>query len=307
MEDLQMNPSLYTLYRARQVKPNNNNRLRRSYKTIGRVVYYIVSTLLALLFLFPLAWTIMTSFKPSSEASASPPTFLPSHLAWDNYAALGNYGNNFLQYVGNSTVVALGTVLGTIILSTLAGYGFSRFNFRGKNVLFVIMLATLMIPFQSILTPLFLILHVLQLQNTLLGLALVYITFQLPFGIFVMRNSFDSVPREIDESALIDGCTSLSLLYRIMLTVVLPGIITVGLFAFLNAWNEFLAALIFMTDSDNYTLPVQLITVQSGYLGTIDWGALQAGVTVTIFPCLVLFLLLQRYYVRGLVAGAVKG
>ena len=122
-----------------------------------------------------------------------------------------------------------------------------------------------------------------------------------------MRNSFDSVPREIDESALIDGCTSLSLLYRIMLTVVLPGIITVGLFAFLNAWNEFLAALIFMTDSDNYTLPVQLITVQSGYLGTIDWGALQAGVTVTIFPCLVLFLLLQRYYVRGLVAGAVKG
>ncbi len=272
-----------------------------------RVLYYVVCSVLAFLFVFPILWTVITAFKPSIEASASPPTFLPSHISFENFAALGNYGDNFGVYVWNSVVVALGTVVGTLLLSVLAGYGFSRFKFRGHNVLFVVILATLMIPFQSILIPLFLVLHTLHLQNSLLGLSLVYITFQLPFGVFVMRNSFDTIPREIEESARLDGCTSLTLLWRIMLKLVTPGIVTTAIFAFLNSWNEFLAALIFMTDSDKYTLPVQLLNVQSGYLNTVDWGAVQAGVTITMLPCLIIFLALQRYYVRGITAGAVKG
>jgi multiple sugar transport system permease protein len=146
----------------------------------------------------------------------------------------------------------------------------------------------------------------LQLQNTLLGLMLVYTTFQLPFGVFVMRNAFDSVPREIEEAGLIDGCSSWSILYRVMLTIVMPGVITVGLFAFFNSWNEFLAALIFMTDSSKFTLPIMLLNASSGQYGAIDWGMIQAGVTISMLPCLVLFLLLQRYYVSGLAAGAVK-
>ncbi len=276
-------------------------------KYLPRVMYYIVCSILALLFAFPILWTVITAFKPSIEASASPPTFLPSHLSLDNFKALGNYGDDFSLYVWNSMVVALGTVIGTVILSVLAGYGFSRFQFRGKNILFVVILATLMIPFQSILIPLFLVLHALHLQNTLVGLSLVYITFQLPFGVFVMRNAFDTIPREIEDSARLDGCTDLSLLWRIMVRLVVPGIVTAAIFAFLNSWNEFLAALIFMTDSDKYTLPVQLLNVQSGYLNTIDWGAVQAGVTITMLPCLIIFLVLQRYYVRGITAGAVKG
>ena len=121
-----------------------------------------------------------------------------------------------------------------------------------------------------------------------------------------MRNSFDSVPRELEEAGLIDGCNSLSVLYRIMLSIVLPGIITVGLFAFFNAWNEFLAALIFMTDNSKFTIPVLLLNAASGQYNSIDWGMIQAGVTISMLPCLVLFLLLQRYYVNGLAAGAVK-
>jgi multiple sugar transport system permease protein len=267
---------------------------------------YVACILLAVIFLFPIFWSVLTSLKPPAEALASPATGLPTRLSWDNYLKLSNYGAGLWQYASNSIVVAILTVIGAIVLSTLGGFGFSRFTFPGKNILFLMILATLMIPFQSILTPLFLILGALKLQNTLLGLALVYITFQLPFGIFVMRNTFDTVPRELEEAALLDGCTSLSLLYRVMLGMVRPGIITVGIYAFLNSWNEFLAALIFMSKETMFTLPVMLYSVRTGLFGTVDWGALQAGVTISILPSIIIFLLLQRYYMRGLMGGAIK-
>jgi multiple sugar transport system permease protein len=281
--------------------------LRGVARPLPRVLYYLVCTILAVLFLFPLFWSVFTSFKSPADASAAPANFWPSHFSLANYLDLANYGSGLSTYIFNSVVVAIGTVFGTLVLSSLAGYGFSRFNFPGKNVVFMVILSTLMIPFQSILTPLFLVLHSIHLQNTLLGLALVYITFQLPFGIFVMRNAFDTVPRELEEAGLVDGCTTVSVVYRVMLTLVLPGIVTVALFAFFSSWNEFLAALIFMTDSSKYTLPILLLNAQSGLFGTINWGALQAGVAIAMFPCLVLFLALQKYYISGLVAGAVKG
>lgn len=272
-----------------------------------RGVLYFICIALAVLFLFPIVWTAISSVKPPPEASAIPPTFLPSQIDFANYVKLNEYGRGVWNYVGNSVGTAIMTVIGSTILSTLAGYGFSRFRFPAKNFMFVMILMTLMIPFQSILIPLFLILTGLRLQNTLFGLALVYITFQLPFGVFIMRNSFDTVPREIEEAALLDGCTPLTMLYRVMFNIVKPGIITVGIYAFLNSWNEFLAALIFMTKETSFTLPILLTSVRSGYYGAIDWGALQAGLMVTILPCIIIFLLLQRYYVVGLTGGAMKG
>ncbi|KAA3664629.1 MAG: carbohydrate ABC transporter permease [Chloroflexi bacterium] len=267
---------------------------------------YIFCIILALGFLFPIVWSGLNSIKPPAEAAAVPPTYLPSHFSFENYTKLNDIGVGLPKYFSNSVIVAAITVAGTILLSGLGGYGFARFSFRGKNVLFVIILSALMIPFQSILTPLFLIMGFLKLQNTLFGLALVYITFQLPFGLFLMRNSFESIPRELEEAALLDGCSSFSMLYRVMLPLVMPGIITVTIYTFINSWNEFLAALIFMTQEDNFTLPILLSNVQAGFFG-IDWGALQAGVMVAIIPCVVLFLLLQRYYLEGLTSGAVKG
>ncbi|MCY4539023.1 MAG: carbohydrate ABC transporter permease [Chloroflexi bacterium] len=276
---------------------------------------YLVLVVLAFLFLFPILWSFLNSIKLPSEAMAVPPTYFPTVIAFDNYIELTTFGRagekdrenlGVIQHVYNSTVVALITVVGSIVLSTLGGYGFARFNFPGKNVLFIMVLSTLMIPFQSILIPLFVMIVQVDLHDTLFGLALVYITFQLPFGIFLMRNSFLAVPQEIEESALLDGCSSLSILYRLMLRLVLPGIVTVAIYAFINSWNEFLAALIFMTNQDNFTLPVFLTMVRSGLWGSVNWGALQAGVIVSIIPSLAIFLLLQRYYMDGLMGGAVK-
>ncbi|MGA8656610.1 MAG: carbohydrate ABC transporter permease [Chthoniobacterales bacterium] len=275
-------------------------------KAYKRIAYYSVCCTIAFLFLLPLLWSFVTSLKTPADANASPPNFAPSKLTLESYAKLLHYGDGIFHYFGNSLLVAMLTVIGVVLLSTLAGYGFSRFTFPGKNFLFVLILITLMIPFQSILTPLFLVLRALGLQNTLLGLALVNTTFQLPFSVFMMRNSFDSIPTDLDNAAAIDGCDSKSLLTRVLLPVVLPGVITVGLFAFLASWNEFLAALIFLTDADKYTLPVMLLNAQSGYLGTVDWGLMQAGIFISVLPCAILFLLLQRYYISGLIAGSIK-
>ena len=281
--------------------------IRRIRQRALLLLKYVILLVLALLFLFPILWSFLNSIKLPAEALAVPPTYLPTEISIENYIELTTYGKiGVAQHVYNSTVVALITVVGSIVLSTLGGYGFARFNFPGKNVLFIMVLSTLMIPFQSILIPLFVMIVQVDLHNTLFGLALVYITFQLPFGIFLMRNSFLAVPLEIEESALLDGCGSLSVLYRLMLRLVLPGIVTVAIYAFINSWNEFLAALIFMTDQDNFTLPVFLTTIRYGIWGEVDWGALQAGVIVSIVPSLAIFLALQRYYMDGLMGGAVK-
>jgi len=279
----------------------------RQKQALRYTLVYAVLIVLAAAFLFPIIWSTLNSFKPPSEAMAVPPTYLPTTFSLDNYIKLTTYGRGgIFRHVFNSAFVSVLTVLGTIVLSTLGGYGFARFSFPGKGVLFIMVLSTLMIPFQSILIPLFVMLAAVDLHNNLFGLVLVYITFQLPFGIFLMRTTFMTIPREIEESALLDGCTSLSVLYRMLLRLVMPGIVTVAIYAFINSWDEFIAALIFMTDQSNFTLPIFLTTVRSGQYGQVDWGALQAGVVISIIPSLVIFLVLQRYYMSGLMGGAVK-
>ncbi len=268
--------------------------------------YYTVCTVLALMFLFPIAWSCLTALEPASEAMASPPRYWPSRFSLENFANLAHYSQGIGHYLWNSTSIALMTVTATAVLSTLGGYGFSRFRFPGRNLMFVLILSTLMIPFQSILSPLFILLRTLHLQDTKLGLALVYTTFQLPFSVFMMRNAFDAVPREIEEAAVLDGCRPLTMLRLVMLPLVGPGLVTVCLFAFFGSWNELLAALILISDARQFTLPVMLLNAQSGQLGAVNWGLMQAGITLSILPCAALFLLLQRYYIHGLVAGAVK-
>jgi multiple sugar transport system permease protein len=261
----------------------------------------------AAIFVAPIFWTVLSTFKPPIEARQPPlPPWPTTGFSLQNYVSLDAFGEGLWHSTQNSIFVAVGTILLTVIISLLAGYGFSRFRFPFKNLCFVLILSTIMIPFQSILTPIFLVLTWLGLQNTLSGLVLVYVTLQLPFSIFMMRNSFDAVPKEIEEAARIDGARSFALLSRVMLPLVWPGAVTVALFAFLNSWNEFLAALVLMTDQGKFTLPIMMTAVQSGRFGAIDWGAVQAGVTVMMVPCLILFLALQRFYVRGLTAGAVK-
>ncbi|MAU23545.1 MAG: ABC transporter permease [Martelella sp.] len=267
----------------------------------------MIGLFLAFLFLAPLAWSLLVSFKTSAESRKPPlPPWPTTGFSTQSYQNLSDFGSGIWTYTGNSLTVSLATVVLSVVVSLLAGYGFSRFHFPFKNALFVLIIATIMIPFQSVLTPLFVILSKLGLQNTLTGIVCVYVTLQMPFSIFMMRNAFDAVPKEIEDAARVDGASVIKVLYRIMLPLVLPGVATVAIFAFLASWNEFLAALILLTDQQKYTLPVLMVAVREGQYGTIDWGAVQAGVTLMMVPCLVVFLLLQRYYIRGLTAGAVK-
>ena len=267
--------------------------------------FYVSTSIIALLFASPLLWLFLSSFKSTAEFAQVPPTYLPESVTSENYEALAAAG--MWGYVLNSALASIGTVALASLLSVLAGYGFSRFRFRGSNILFIVLLSTLMIPFQSIIPALYAILDALGLTNSIIGLILVYTSFVLPFGVFTMRASFQAIPDGIEEAAIMDGASTVTTLLRVMAPMVVPGIATVAIFAFFNAWNEFLAALILTTKQSSFTLPVALANLQSGAFGTFNWGVLEAGAIVSALPCIIVFLLLQRYYVAGLTAGAVKG
>ncbi|MFN8518422.1 MAG: carbohydrate ABC transporter permease [Chloroflexota bacterium] len=267
----------------------------------GRTPFYVLTGGLAIIFLFPLAWSAIASVSPQAGTNQ---TF---GYGLGNYETLLHWGAGLGQFVLNSTVVSVLTVMLTLSVSLLGGYAFARFDFPGKNALFLLTLAILMVPYATLLIPLFVLLNQLGLQNSLLGLAMVLTMFQLPFATFMMRISFETVPRELEESALVDGCGTFGALRRILLPAVVPGLITVGLFAFLAAWNDFFAPLILLTGSAQATLPLAVATLRQQTMGIIDYGATEAGVMVMAVPCVILFLLLQRYYVRGFMSGAVKG
>ncbi len=258
------------------------------------------------LMLGPIAASALSSLKTPAEAAASPPHFLPATLSFANYAKVFHYQAGLATYLFNSFSVALLTVCLCLLLAVPAGFGLARFPLPAKEVLFLVLLSGLMIPYQALLTPLDLQLSELGLADTHLGLAIIHTLLQLPFSIYLMRQSFEALPHELDDAARIDGCTSLQMLLRVLLPAVTPALVTVVLFAFITSWNEFLAALILMSRETEFTVPVMLVGVRQGHFGAVDWGALQAGVVVSIIPCLLIYLLLQRYYVSGLLAGAVK-
>jgi multiple sugar transport system permease protein len=165
----------------------------------------------------------------------------------------------------------------------------------------------LIIPYQALLTPIFFMFVQLRLHNSLLGLAILHTAIQLPFSLYIMRNAFEAVPRELEEAAVIDGCNSWQVLTRIYLPGIVPAVITVSLFAFITSWNEFLGALVVMNKDSAFTLPLILAAArQQTILGGTDWGMLQAGITISIIPCVLFYLLLQKYYVSGFLSGAVK-
>lgn len=279
----------------------------RPRRLLGITAFHLTALLLSGIFLAPIAFAVISSFRPPSDANLPPlPPWSSSGLSFENYAQLGRFGAGLGRYALNSLVVGVLSTVMTVVISLLAGYGFSRFPIPYKNVVFLLILAGMMVPFQSIMTPLFLILSRLGLQNSLFGLSLIYVTLQLPFAIFVMRNAFDAVPRDIDEAAKVDGASVLSMLGRVLGPLALPGVATVAMFAFLGSWNEFLAALIFLNDQNLFTLPILTKTMATGQFGSINWGAVQAGVTVLMVPCLLVFLSLQRTYLEGITTGSVK-
>jgi multiple sugar transport system permease protein len=266
-----------------------------------RTPYWVFTGALAIVFLFPLVWTGVASVSPR------PGTSQVNGWGFGNYTSLAHYQAGIGRYIYNSAFVSLLTVVLTLFISLLGGYAFARFKFPGRNALFMLTLAILMVPYATLLIPLYVLLNQVGLQNSLVGVALVLTMFQLPFATFMMRISFEAVPREMDEAALVDGCSSFTALWRVLLPAVQPGLITVGLFAFLAAWNDFMAPLILINDSTRQTLPLAISNLRGQVQGVVDYGATEAGVVVLAVPCIVLFLVLQRHYVRGFMSGALKG
>jgi multiple sugar transport system permease protein len=270
-------------------------------KLLHQMPIWVFTSAIAVMFLYPLVWTAVSSVSPLAGTSQT------DGVGFGNYLSLAHYQAGIWIYLLNSTIVAVATVAMTLTVSTLGGYAFARFDFPGKNALFLSTLAILMVPYATLLIPLYVLLNKVHLQNSLLGLALVMTMFQLPFATFMMRISFESVPRTLDEAAFVDGCTPWKALWNILLPAVKPGLVTVGLFAFLASWNDFMAPLILINDTNKMTLPLAVANLRGQVQGVVDYGATEAGVVVLALPCIVLFLVLQRHYVRGFMSGALKG
>lgn len=277
-------------------------RFGRSGYLVGAVCLAIIAVMLA-----PLVMSVFASIKPTAEAAATPPTYVPHGISIDSYARLWSYQEGLPVYLWNSLATALLTIAFTLLLTVPAAYSLARFPVPGKEVIFVVLLLALIVPYQAMLTPMFLMFADIGLTNSLFGLAILHTAIQLPFSLYILRNSFGAVPRELEEAAIVDGASSWQALVRVFVPSSVPSIVTVALFAFIMSWNEFLGALVMMSKGSKFTLPLVLAASRTETsLGGTDWGMLQAGVTISVVPCVLVYLLLQRYYVSGLMSGATK-
>ena len=257
---------------------------------------------LALVSLAPLLWMLSVSFMPTGQASSFPPPLLPSHATLDNYHALfgrTGMGRNF----ANSLLVSAAITLGLLLVNTLAGYAFAKLRFAGRERVFQMLLAALVIPAQVAMLPLFLMMKGMGLVNSfgavvIPGLATV-------FGIFLVRQYARSIPDELLEAARIDGAGEMRIFFQIVLPMLKPVLVTLTIFTFMAAWNDFMWPLIVLTDQTNYTLPVALAALSREHIQDVEM--MMAGAVVTVIPVLLLFLALQRYYIQGLLLGSVKG
>ena len=273
-------------------------------KTINIFVIYIPLIVLVFFVVTPIFWTLSLSFKHSSDIVSEHFTILPDPFTLENYTKSWSTGR-ISQYFMNSTIISISAVICVTIIVILNGFALSRFRFRGKNLFMVFMLMTQMLPRIIIISPLYLLMRDLGLVDKLASCIIVEIATAIPFQTLLMKGFMSGVPKEIDEAAEIDGCTKMQTLFTVILPVIVPGILTVFSFAFINCWNEYLLPYTFLSSGSKFPLSVGLrymITQMS-----IDYGGLAAGAITAIIPPLCLFGYVQRYLVSGMSAGAIKG
>lgn len=264
---------------------------------VKRTVLWTVMALGALAMLFPFVWTVVTSISPGASLTATP-KLIPDNPSLSPYLALFT-GANFGTAILNSLVIAVASSVLQVLTSAMAAYVFSRMPFRGRGAVFLLYLATMMIPFQVLIAPLFAEMKALGLINTYLGVLLP--TVASAFGVFLLRQAMGSVPIDFDQAATLDGAGHLRIFFQILLPLVRPALATVAVFGFLNTWNSFLWPLIILRDPSMQTLPVALTSLQGQH--STQWDVLMAGSVVSILPMLALYVFAQKYIVQG-VAGA---
>ncbi|MFB8790258.1 MAG: carbohydrate ABC transporter permease [Potamolinea sp.] len=264
---------------------------------------YALLIAIAFVMLFPLLWLLGTSLKSQTENIFQfPPQLFPSQPTLQNFITVWQ-SNPFGQYLFNSTVVAVLTVSLNLLFCSLAAYPLARLNFRGRDLIFSGIVSTIMIPFQIVMIPLYILTVQLGLKNTYLGV--IFPSIASAFGIFLLRQAFQGVPKELEEAARIDGCSELGLWWNVMLPAVRPALVTLAIFVFIGSWSDFLWPLIVLDRPEYYTLPLGVANLAGTF--SLDWRLIAAGSVISIAPVLILFLFVQRYIVPTDTSSGVKG
>jgi len=272
-------------------------------KIFGRIAFWALVFMVVVLSLAPFLWFVLTSLKSQVEVTARPPGLWPSGSLQFYFSALKNYG--LMNYLGNSLIVAGATTVINLLLATLAAYALARLRLKRAGLVMGLLLAAAMFPQTSLAGPVWRILQALDWLNSYQGLVLPYVTLTLPLAVWILTSFFRELPRDLEDAALMDGCTRWKLLWKVVFPLAAPGVFTAAILVFIYAWNEFFFALLIMTRQDVQTLPVGIALFQGEY--TMPWGEIAAASTVATLPLVALVLLFQKRIVRGLSAGAIKG
>lgn len=254
--------------------------------------------------LFPLYWLVKIALTPERVIFTEGTQLWPSAVTLENFRTV-LFHSDFLAFFSNSLMVSLGTAAATTLIAAASGYAFSRFRFRAKRLIIAVMLVTQMFPLLMIIAPIYKIVAAIGLLNSLTSLIVVYTAFNIPFATFLMQSFFDAIPKDLEEAAMMDGCTRFQALRKVIVPLTLPGLgATLG-FVFTAAWSELLFALMLINSNDKMTFPVGLLTFVSKF--SVDWGQMMAAGVLALVPSCLFFIFIQRYLVQGLTTGAVKG
>lgn len=281
--------------------------MQKSY--FSKTIIHTILILTSLLSVFPFIWLTSTSLKGINEdIFAYPPQIIPQDFTWINYIEVWQKVD-FMCYFWNSLIVAGLTVILNLILSSLAGYPLARMHFRGKKVFFFSILATIMIPFQAIMLPVYIItlkLHLIDSVNNVMGYLGLVMPFAVSaFGIFLMRQAFLKIPHELEEAAIMDGCNVFEMFVKVILPMVKPTLAVLAVFTFIGSWGEFLWPSIMLTKESMYTLPVGINNLQGMF--SANWRYIASGSIISTIPIIIFFLMMQKYFISGQNDGAIKG
>ena len=280
------------------------SRRRMGAERVQSALAYAVLLTLGLIVVFPFYWMTITSFKSEEQMRSLTSMFWPSPLVLDNYRQLLGR-TDFTTWYGNSVVVAVSSTLLATAIGTIGAYALARLRFLGRAFMASTVLITYLVPPSILFIPLYAQIRSLGLADSLAGLVAAYPSFTVPFVTWLLMGYFESIPEELEEAAMIDGATRFGAFWRVVLPLAAPGVLAAGLYAFTQAWNEFLYALVFITDGRLRTLPVGLASFITG--DVYGWGYLMSGAVLTTLPVIAAYIYLQRYMVDGLTAGSVKG
>ncbi|MCZ0704522.1 multiple sugar transport system permease protein [Natronobacillus azotifigens] len=276
-------------------------------RLLGDVIFYVFVIGLGILMVYPILWMLSSSLKPATEIFNNAVSLWPSEFVWENYQSgwAGFGGIGFATYFRNSLIVTSTVVIGTMITGSLVAYGFARIDFKMKNVLFACLMATIMLPVQITLIPQYIIFNELDLVNTFVPLMLPGLMGGQPFFIFLMIQFIRGIPRELDEAAIVDGCSKFGIYWRIILPLLKPALVTVALFCFMWTWDDFLAPLIYLNDASIHTVTIALRNFMDVSGGT-SWGPLLAMSSLSLLPQLLIFVFFQKYLVQGIATTGLK-